>query len=100
MVEEEQQGILSHYHEISCGGHFASKKTAMKVFQSMFYWASLFKDADIVCRACDKCQRLGKISHPHMMPLTPILVVDLFNVWGINFVATPEPSLTWLADPN
>ena len=29
--EEEQQGILSHYHENACGGHFASQKTAMKV---------------------------------------------------------------------
>ncbi|RVW63892.1 Gag-Pol polyprotein [Vitis vinifera] len=30
VVEEEQQGILSHYHENACGGHFASQKTAMK----------------------------------------------------------------------
>ena len=35
--EEEQQGILSHYHENACGGHFASQKTAMKVLQSGFY---------------------------------------------------------------
>ncbi|KAL6327715.1 hypothetical protein AAG906_022974 [Vitis piasezkii] len=30
--EDEQQGILSHCHENACGGHFASQKTAMKVF--------------------------------------------------------------------
>ena len=35
--EEEQQGILSHYHENAYGGHFASQKKAMKVFQSGFY---------------------------------------------------------------
>ena len=35
--EEEQQGILSHYHESACGGHFASQKTAMKMLQSGFY---------------------------------------------------------------
>ncbi|RVW27350.1 Retrovirus-related Pol polyprotein from transposon opus [Vitis vinifera] len=34
--EEEQQGILSHCHENTCGGHFASQKTAMKVLQSGF----------------------------------------------------------------
>ena len=78
--EEEQQGILSHCHENACGGHFASQKTAMKVLQSGFYWPSLFKDAHTICRECDKCQRLGKISHRHMMPLNPILVVDLFDV--------------------
>ena len=81
--EGEQQGILSHCHENACGGHFASQKTAMKVLQSGFYWPSLFKDAHTIYRECDKYQRLGKISHCHMMPLNLILVVDLFDVWGI-----------------
>ena len=58
----------------------------MKLLQSRFYWPSLFKDAHNVCCSCDKCQRLGKISRRHMMPLNPILVVDLFNVWGIDFM--------------
>ena len=35
--EGEQQGILNHYHENACGGHFTSQKTAMKVLQSGFY---------------------------------------------------------------
>ena len=80
MPKEEHQGILSHCHENACGGHFASQKTSMKVLQSGFYWPSLFKDAHKICRECNKCQRLGKISFRHMMPLNPILVVDLFDV--------------------
>ena len=44
-----------------------------------------------MCRECDKCQRLGKISRYHMMPLNLILVVDLFDVWGIDFMG-PFPS--------
>ena len=86
MPEAEQQGILSHCHENACGGHFASQKTARKVLQSGFYWPSLFKDAHTMCRECDKCQILGKISHRHMIPLNPILVVDLFDFWAINFM--------------
>ena len=89
--EKEQQGILSHFHESACGGHFASQKTAMKVLQSCFYWPSLFKDAHNVFCGCDKCQRLGKNSRRHMMPLNPILVVDLFDVWGIDFMG-PFPT--------
>ena len=58
----------------------------MKVLQSGFYQPSLFKDAHNVCRGCDICQRLGKLSRRHMMPLNPILVVDLFDVWGIDFM--------------
>ena len=60
--EEEQQGILNHCHENACGGHFASQKTTMKVLQSGFTWPSLFKDAHTMCRSCDRCQRLGKLT--------------------------------------
>ena len=63
----------------------------MKVLQSGFYCPSLFKDAHAICRECNKGQRLGKISRRHMMPLNPILVVDLFDVWGIDFIG-PFPS--------
>ena len=96
MPEGEQQGILNHCHENACGGHFASQKTAMKVLQSGFYWPSLFKDAHTICRDYDKCQRLGKISRRHMMPLNPILVVDLFDVWGIDFMGPFPSSFTYL----
>ena len=78
--EGEQPGILSHYHDNACGGHFASQKIAMKVLQVGFYWSSLFKDAYTMCKQCDKCQRLGKISRRHMMPLNPIIVVELFDI--------------------
>ena len=86
MPEEEQQGILIHCHESTYGGHFASQKITMKVLQSGFYWPSLFKEAHQMCRVCDRCQRLGKLSRHHMMPLNPILVVELFDVWGIDFM--------------
>ncbi|KAL6347189.1 hypothetical protein AAG906_012770 [Vitis piasezkii] len=84
--EQEKHGILSHCHENACGGHFASQKTAMRVLQSGFWWPSLFKDAHEVSKGCDKCQRLGKLSRRNMMPLNPILIVDLFDVWGIDFM--------------
>ena len=86
MPECEQRGLLNHCHDSAYGGHFASPKTAMKVLQARFYWPSLFKDAYTMCKQCDKCQRLGKISRRHMMPLNPILVVELFDVWGIDFM--------------
>ncbi|RVX07778.1 Retrovirus-related Pol polyprotein from transposon 297 [Vitis vinifera] len=84
--EDEQQGILSHCHENACGGHFASQKIAMKVLQSGFTWSSLFKDAHIMCRSCDRCQRLGKLTKRNQMPMNPILIVELFDVWGIDFM--------------
>ena len=44
-----------------------------------------------MCRVCDRCQRLRKLSRHHMMPLNPILVVELFDVWGIDFMG-PFPT--------
>ncbi|RVW79526.1 hypothetical protein CK203_051657 [Vitis vinifera] len=33
-----------------------------------------------------RCQRLGKLKCRNMMPLNPILIVDVFDVWGIDFM--------------
>ena len=49
-----------------------------------------------MCRECDKCQRLGKISRRHMMPLNSILVVDLFDVWGIYFMGPFSSSFGYI----
>nr|CAN60066.1 hypothetical protein VITISV_020524 [Vitis vinifera] len=58
----------------------------MKVVQSGFWWPSLFKDAHSMCKGCDQCQRLRKLTRRNMMPLNPILIVDVFDVWGIDFM--------------
>ncbi|XP_073113079.1 uncharacterized protein [Elaeis guineensis] len=76
---------------LACGGHFASKKTAAKVLQCDFYWPNLFKDAHEYCKSCAQCQKMGRITKRHMMPLNPILVVEVFDVWGIDFMG-PFPN--------
>ncbi|XP_026453249.1 uncharacterized protein LOC113354005, partial [Papaver somniferum] len=38
------------------------------------------------CIACERCQKLGSISRRNMMPLNPILIVEIFDVWGIDFM--------------
>ncbi|KAL5559991.1 hypothetical protein UlMin_036202 [Ulmus minor] len=89
--ESEQQSVISFCHDHACGGYFSSKKTAAKILQCGFYWPTLFKDTHVHCSSCDRCQRLGSISHRNMMPLNPILIVELFDVWGIDFMG-PFPN--------
>ncbi|KAK8576728.1 hypothetical protein V6N13_015161 [Hibiscus sabdariffa] len=89
--EEEQKDIMYHYHAASCGGHFGGNRTAVKILQSCFYWPTLFKDAHAFAKACDRCQRTGNISRRNEMPLQNILEVQLFDVWGIDFMG-PFPS--------
>ncbi|GKV41179.1 hypothetical protein SLEP1_g48746 [Rubroshorea leprosula] len=89
--QEEVNAILSFCHDKEVGGHFGASKTTSKVLQCGFYWPSLFKDAYAYVSACDQCQRTGNISRRHEMPLTNILVCDIFDVWGIDFMG-PFPS--------
>ncbi|KAK8506991.1 hypothetical protein V6N12_041668 [Hibiscus sabdariffa] len=84
--EEEQNDILFHFHTSICGGHFGGSRTAAKVLQSGFYWPTLFKDAHNFYKACDRCQRTENISRRNEMPLQCILEVELFDVWGIDFM--------------
>ena len=63
------------------GGHFGLRKPAEKVLQSGFYWPTLFKDAYEFCKTFPKCQMVGRISKRDMMPLNPILEIELFDVW-------------------
>ncbi|CAN6697911.1 unnamed protein product [Malus baccata var. baccata] len=48
-------------------------------------------DARTFCLTCDRCQRMGNISAKDQMPQNPILSVEIFDVWGIDFMG-PFPS--------
>ncbi|KAL9378062.1 hypothetical protein Peur_029397 [Populus x canadensis] len=89
--QDEFHSILTFCHSHSCGGHFGAKRTAHKVLESGFYWPSIFKDAYHFCKSCEKCQKTGNITHKNQMPLTNILVSEIFDVWGIDFMG-PFPS--------
>ena len=89
--EDEMHSILNHCHTLPCGGHFGGQRTATKVLQSGFYWPSLFKDAHQFVSTCDKCQRMGNISRKDKPPMHPILEVELFDLWGIDFIG-PFPA--------
>ena len=89
--EDEMHSILDHCHTLPYGGHFGGQRTTAKVLQSGFYWPSLFKDAHRFVSTCDKCQRMGNISRKDEPPMHPILEVELFDLWGIDFMS-PFPA--------
>ena len=84
--DDEVSSVLNFFHNEACGGHFSMKKTAAKILQCGLYWPTLFKDTDRYCRSCERCQKLGALSRRHMMPLTPIFVIEVFDCWGIDFM--------------
>src|SRR4051812_47905101 len=91
VMEGEIEGILMHCHTLQAGGHYSGNRTAAKVLEAGLYWPTIFKDANRFVAECDSCQRAGNISKRNEMPLQPIMEVELFDVWGIDFMG-PFPS--------
>ena len=89
--DHEHMDVLAHRHSYACGGHFGATKTGHKVLQSGFFWPTIFKDAQSFVKACTRCQQVGGISRRDQMPMNPILVVEIFDVWGIDFMG-PFPT--------
>ncbi|KAJ9553842.1 hypothetical protein OSB04_017887 [Centaurea solstitialis] len=84
--KEEVTSIIHHCHTGPCGGHFGGHITAAKILQSGFYWPTLHRDCHDFVKSCDECQRSGNISRRNEMPLNGILEIELFDVWGIDFM--------------
>ncbi|KAI5324228.1 hypothetical protein L3X38_033301 [Prunus dulcis] len=89
--EAEQESVLKFAHHYACGGYFGQKRTAEKILQSGLFWPTVFRDSQNWCKACDRCQRVGNQSRRNEMPQQSILIVELFDVWGIDFMG-PFPS--------
>ena len=76
------------------GGHFRIDKTVVKVLQEAFSWPSLFKDTRKFIMTCARCQRTTNVSKKHEIPQSGTLEVELFDIWGIDFMGPFAPSHT------
>ncbi|GKC29592.1 reverse transcriptase domain-containing protein [Tanacetum coccineum] len=83
---QEAMDILQACHNGPAGGHHGLNYTAKKVFDSGFFWPTIYRDAQDLFTHCDSCQRQGKISQWDEMPQNPIQVCEIFNIWGIDFM--------------
>nr|GFA77443.1 reverse transcriptase domain-containing protein [Tanacetum cinerariifolium] len=83
---KEAIDILNACHSGPTEGHYKASYTAKKVFDSCFYWPSIYKDAFELVKHCDSCQRQGKVSQKDEMPHNFIQICEIFDVWGIDFM--------------
>ncbi|GJT75964.1 reverse transcriptase domain-containing protein [Tanacetum coccineum] len=88
---QEALDILKACHSGPTGGHYGANYTARKIFDSGFYWPTIYKDAHDFVTHCDICQRQGKITQRDEMPQNSIQVCEIFDIWGIDFMG-PFPS--------
>ncbi|GJW53226.1 reverse transcriptase domain-containing protein [Tanacetum coccineum] len=91
---QEAVDILIACHNGPTVGHYGANYIAKKVFDSGFFWPTIYRDAHDLVTRCDACQRQGKISQRDEMPQNAIQVCEIFDVWGIDFMG-PFPSSRW-----
>jgi hypothetical protein len=83
---EERLEILRKCHSAEYGGHYRHFRTQEKVCFSGFYWPEMHEDTKRYVASCPECHRTGNISQKNSMPLRYNLQIDLFDVWGIDFM--------------
>nr|GEY34972.1 reverse transcriptase domain-containing protein [Tanacetum cinerariifolium] len=65
---QEAVDILMACHNGPTKGHHGPNYTSKKVFDSSFYWPTIYRDAHDLVKSCDACQRQGNISQRDEMP--------------------------------
>ena len=69
-----RQTVLEVAHQIPLAGHLGKNKTADRVRQR-FYWPTLFKDVEYLCKSCAECQKCSTRRGPRA-PMVPLPIVQ------------------------
>nr|GEX13933.1 reverse transcriptase domain-containing protein [Tanacetum cinerariifolium] len=72
---QEAIDILKACHYGPTERHHGPNYTTKKLFNSGFYWLTIYRDAQDLVKNCDVCQRQGKISQRDEMPQNSIQIV-------------------------
>ena len=78
--------ILKEGHSGIAGGHIVEDTTAWKIWNSWLWWPTTMKDAVEYCWQCDLCQHRGQPNERDCMPYQPVVPLDPFQMWGLDFV--------------
>jgi hypothetical protein len=89
--EDEKAAVLESAHSGVAGGHYAGETTARKILQSGLWWPNVYKDSHQYARECDTCQRVGQPTERHRMAHQPVLPLEPFQKWGLDFVGPFKP---------
>ena len=91
ILREAQCGIV--------GGHNSGDMTSQKIWNNGLWWPNTMKDAIEYCRQCDLCQHMRQPNETNHMPYQPVLPLEQFQKWGLDFVAPFKPVAAWTRNP-
>ena len=82
----EGQKIFEKCRAAPYGGHYGVFRTQAKIWQSGFFWPSMYEDTKDDIKSCPNCQKHGGITARNVMSLTYNLQLELFDVCGIDYM--------------
>jgi hypothetical protein len=82
----EAMKIIERCHASPYGGHYGAFCINAKIWQSGFFWPTMYQDTKEFVRRCARCQKHGNINTQDAMPLQNNLQIELFDVWGIDYM--------------
>jgi soluble cytochrome b562 len=82
----EGQEIIDKCHAAPYGGHYGVSRTQNKIWQCGFFWPTMYEDTKEFIKRCRICQLQGNISARNAMPWHYNLQIEIFDVWGIDFM--------------
>jgi hypothetical protein len=82
----EGMQIIKKCHAAPYGGHYGVFCTQAKIWQCRFFWPTIYEDTKELVQRCRKCQLHGSITARNAMPLHYNLQIEIFDVWGIDFM--------------
>jgi hypothetical protein len=83
---EEGMKIIEKCHSSPYEGHYGAFRTHANIWQSGFFWPTMYQDTKDFVRRCNSCQRRRNINSRNAMPLTTNLQIEVFDVWGIYYM--------------
>eukprot|EP00253_Pinus_taeda_P020815 PITA_20815 len=89
---EEAESVLNDCHNGACGGHLSGLATAQRILRAGYFWPSLFKDYVEAVKRCHPWKIVTRKMCAHPAPLFPVVTIDPFTKWGIDFTTCNPPS--------
>ena len=93
IIHEEAKLIMNDCHLGACGGHLSGLATTQKILCTWYFWPTIFKDCITAIKKCHPCQIFSRKMLAHSAPLHPVVSVDPFAKWGIDFTMCNPPSV-------